>query len=380
MAATAYINRIAVGVPPHEVHHAFLRFVESSFRDDRAKLAVFRRMAERSGIKQRYSCLGLAPDWETGPTLDTEGLYTRGQFANTAARMRVFEARAPELAASTIERLGIQSEYHRVTHLVVTSCTGFFAPGLDLDVVERCGLPTSIERTMIGFMGCSAAINGLKVARHIVRSEPNARVLVLNLELCTLHMQETHNLAQVLCFLLFADGCAASLVTSEPKGIALDSFRALLVPDSRELMAWNIRDLGFDMILSGNVPRAIQGTLRAGLHDILESAAMESIDLWAVHPGGHSVLDAVERAIKLPPKALEPSRDVLRCYGNMSSATVMFVLDRMMRSAAPGARGCAMAFGPGLIAETMLFHTVGNTANQPLQTVVPDRSPVLIDR
>src|SRR6202000_1574223 len=130
-----------------------------------------------------------------------------------------------------IERLNLrEDERSRITHLVVTSCTGFSAPGVDLHVLERCGLNPSTARTMIGFMGCSAGINGLKTARHIVRSEPSARVLVLNLELCTLHLQETLNLAQLLCFLLFADGCAASLVSAEPKGIALDSFRAVLVP------------------------------------------------------------------------------------------------------------------------------------------------------
>ena len=381
MGTTAYINRIATGVPPHEVHQAFLHFTESLFRQDSGTLSVFRRMAERSGIEHRYSCLPLMPDWRTGSTLDAEGLYTRGQFANTAARMRVFEERAPELAVATIERLGIAEQRDRITHLVVTSCTGFSAPGIDLQVLERCGLPTSVERTMVGFMGCSAAINGLKVARHIVRSEPAARVLVLNLELCTLHLQETLNLAQLLCFLLFADGCAASLVTAEPKGIALDSFRAVLVPDSRELMAWNIRDLGFDMVLSGKVPRAIHDALRASAHDIVGPGPVGAVDLWAVHPGGHSILDAVERAFSLPPAALATSRDVLRRYGNMSSATVMFVLNTMMRTAAPGAHGCAMAFGPGLIAETMRFHTVGNMPQTLLDTYHQPavRSPALLD-
>ena len=191
MATTAYINRIAVGVPPHDVHQAFLHFTESLFRKDSGTLSVFRRMAERSGIEHRYSCLSLMPDWQTGPTLDAEGLYTRGKFANTAARMRVFEKRAPELAVATVERLDLGEERDRITHLIVTSCTGFSAPGLDLQLVERCGLPTSVERTMVGFMGCYAAINALKLARHIVRSEPAARVLVVNLELCTLHLQET---------------------------------------------------------------------------------------------------------------------------------------------------------------------------------------------
>ena len=206
---TAYINRIATAVPMHDVHQPFLRFAQRLFRKDSGTLTAFQRMAERSGIDHRYSCLALAPDWESGPMLDTTGLYTRGQFANTAARMKVFEKRAPELAIAAIERLDIKSERDHITHLVITCCTGFSAPGLDLEVIERCGLPNSTERTIVGFMGCSAAINGLKLARHIVRSEPQARVLVLNLELCSLHLQETLNLAQMLCFLLFADGCAS---------------------------------------------------------------------------------------------------------------------------------------------------------------------------
>jgi predicted naringenin-chalcone synthase len=359
---TAYINRIATAVPAHDVHQAFLRFAESLLRKDSGTLSVFRRMAERSGIKHRYSCLKLAPDWETGRTLDTDALYTRTRFANTAARMRVFELRAPALAMAAIKRLDIQDKRDRITHLVLTSCTGFSAPGLDLEIVERCRLPSSTERTVVGFMGCSAAINALKLARHIVRSEPAACVLVLNLELCTLHLQETMNLAQILCFLQFADGCSACLVTAEPTGVALESFRALLVPDSRELMAWNIGDLGFDMVLSGKVPRAIHGALRAAAGDILGAAPISSIDLWAIHPGGHSILDAVERALDLSPAALRTSREVLLRYGNMSSATVMFVLHEMMRAPAPGARGCAMSFGPGLIAETMLFHMVGDAS------------------
>ena len=359
---TAYINSITTAVPPHDVHKPFLRLAESLLRQDSGTLPVFRRMADRSGIEHRYSCLQPTPDWKTGPVLDTDGLYTRAKFANTAARMRLFEARAPELAMAAIERLQIASERDRITHLVISCCTGFSAPGLDLEIVKRCRLAGSTERTLVGFMGCSAAINALKIARHIVRSESKARVLVVNLELCTLHFQQTMSLAQMLCFLLFADGCAASLVTADPIGIALESFRAILIPDSSELMTWNIRDLGFNMVLSGKVPRAIHDALRATACNVLDGRPVSSIDLWAVHPGGHSILDAVERALNLSPTALSPSREVLRRYGNMSSATVMFVLREMMRTAAAGAQGCAMSFGPGLIAETMLFRAVGNSA------------------
>jgi predicted naringenin-chalcone synthase len=352
----AYINRIATGVPAHDVHDTLVRYARSLFQYDERRSTLLRRMAEKSGIEHRYSFLKPAVDWQTGSALDTASFYVRGNFPDTSARMRLFEARAPELAAETIERLYLGHDRDRITHLLITTCTGLSAPGLDLEVIERCRLRTSVERTIIGFMGCYAAINALKLARHIVRSEPHARVLVLNLELCTLHFQETTELAKVLCFLLFADGCAACLVTAEPHGIGLASFQATLIPDTRDLMSWNIRDFGFDMVLSGQVPGAIHDALRASSNEILAAAPTGSIDVWAVHPGGRSVLDAVERAFDLPPSALSASREVLRRYGNMSSATVMFVLDALMRTARPGASGCAMSFGPGLVAETMLFH------------------------
>src|SRR3974390_453297 len=178
----------------------------------------------------RYCYLVPMPDGDHDHAIDTDAFYVRGHFPSTAARMRLFEKRAPQLAAETIEKLGIGESRDDITHLLITCCTGFYAPGLDIEILERCGLPTSAERTIIGFMGCYAAINALKLARHIVRSEPSARVLILNLELCTLHFQETADLTQLLCFLLFSDGCAASLVTSDPRGIALDSFRAMLLP------------------------------------------------------------------------------------------------------------------------------------------------------
>ncbi len=355
---TAYVNRIATAVPPHDVHQAFGRFAESLFRENRQSAQLFSRMAARSGIDHRYSFLDpcVQPD---GNYLVADGFYARGDFPDTAARMRRFERDAPSLAQTAVERLQLGNERARVSHLLITCCTGFSAPGLDIEVLERCNLPGSVERTMVGFMGCYAAINALKLARHIVRSDPQARVLVINLELCTLHLRETGDLEQMLAFLLFGDGCAACLVTADPVGTALDSFRAVLVPDTRDLITWNIRDSGFDMVLSGQVPVTIHDALREHAADILGGAPVESIDLWAVHPGGRTVLDAVERAFGLAPAALAASREVLRRYGNMSSATVMFVIEKLLRPGVRGQTGCAMSFGPGLIAETMLFRTAG---------------------
>ncbi len=354
---TAYINRIATAVPEHDVHTAFVRFARTLLDDRRRRL--FDRMSDRSQISHRWSSLTPAAEPE-GPSVDAGGFFTRGNFPSTADRMRRYEAAAPALAERAVNGLGLDAEARRrITHVIVTTCTGFSAPGLDLELVERCGLHPSVERTVVGFMGCYAAINALKLSRHIVRSEPGAHVLILSLELCTLHLQETDDLEQVLSFLVFGDGAAASLVTSEPTGIALDRFHAVLVPETTGLITWHIRELGFDMFLSGQVPGAIGQGLKLKADEILAGQSPEAIDLWAIHPGGRSVLDAVEGALSLGPKALSASRDVLERYGNMSSATIMFVLQKLLGRNQPAGQGCAMAFGPGLTAETMLFRTAG---------------------
>ncbi|WP_062203364.1 type III polyketide synthase [Aureimonas sp. AU12] len=354
----ACINRIGTAVPGHEVHRFVLDFAASQLAGDPRRQALFHRMAERMGIEHRYTCLVPAAD-PLGDILDQAGDFRRGAFPGTARRMNLFEANAADLAMEAIGRLDLGAGIKEITHLVVASCTGFSAPGIDLELVARCGLPGSVERTLIGFMGCYAAINALKAARHIVRSEPAARVLVVNIELCTLHLKESADLEKLLSFCLWGDGCSAALVTAEPTGIRLDRFHALLAADSRDLMTWNVRDDGFDMMLSGRVPGAIQDVLGRHRDAVLGPLAFEAIDLWAVHPGGRSVLDAVERGLGLQTHALDRSRTVLRDNGNMSSATVMFVLEAMLREEAAGQTGCAMAFGPGLTAETMQFELVG---------------------
>lgn len=359
----SYINRIATAVPDDDVHDAFVAFADQMLEDPRVQ-PVFRRMAARSGIRRRFSVL--TPNLrmqEAGPstefTVNAHEFYTRGSFPDTAQRMQIFERFAPRLAQRTLDRLALSdAERNGVTHVLVTTCTGLYAPGLDFDIIDHLGLDPSVERTMIGFMGCYAAINGLKQARHIVRSEPDSKVLLINLELCTLHLQETQELEQVLSFLVFGDGCAASLISAVPTGFAMDSFRSLQIPETRDLITWRIRGVGFDMLLSGQVPAAIGKALAASSGEVLGNHGKDEITLWGVHPGGKSVLDAVERGLGLSTDALAASRQTLECFGNMSSATVMFVLEQLMRTATPGEKGCAMSFGPGLTAETMLFHAV----------------------
>jgi predicted naringenin-chalcone synthase len=350
----AYLNYVTVATPDHEVHSTFVDFAERMMKDRRTRL-LFQRMAARADIRHRWSTLRPAKAG-FNESLDDEGFYASGNFPSTGARMRKYHSEAPRLAATAVSRLIAQELNEKITHLIVTSCTGFAAPGVDFEIIRLCNLEYSIERTVIGFMGCNAAINALKLARHIVRSEPDARVLIVSVELCTLHLQESDRIEQLLSFLLFGDGCAAAIVSADPHGFSLDSFHAELAQDASDQITWDIGDSGFDMVLSGQVPTTIADALRGGSERILAGMASREFQMWAVHPGGRSVLDAVEGAFELDEEALAASRGVLKDYGNMSSPTILFVLEALMREQpAKGSQGCAMAFGPGLTAECMLF-------------------------
>lgn len=353
---TAYLNRIACVVPQHDIHETFIRYARSRLADNRRR-SLFERMVERSEIEHRWSCLAPAIEPQSN-CIDFCDFYRLGRFPSTAARMHRFAKEAPGLARQAVERLGLGRSQRRITHLIVITCTGFSAPGIDIELIRHCDLDPSVERTTVGFMGCHGTINALKLARHIVRSEPTARVLLLSIELCTLHLQEVEELDQILSYLLFGDGCGAALVTAEPEGLSLDSFHAMLTPAAGELITWTIGDSGFDMFLSGQVPASIRDSLRMSAEGILAAKAVGAIDNWAVHPGGRSILDAVETAFKLGPKELQVSRQVLRRFGNMSSATILFVLEAVMATAKSWERGCAIAFGPGLSIESMLFQVV----------------------
>jgi predicted naringenin-chalcone synthase len=265
--------------------------------------------------------------------------------------MAVYAREAPKLALSAIEQLGDLGD---ITHMVVASCTGFTAPGLDQVLARRLGLKSSVERVVIGFMGCYAGVTALRTAGHIVRSDSRARVLVVAVELCTLHLQPTTSLEQLLAMAQFADGAAAALVTAEGEGLALGAGISLTLEDSHDLITWTIGDTGFAMELSGEVP----GRLAEALSDPQVSRTIKGDQpsaplAWAVHPGGRSILDAVERGLALPANSLESSRQVLQQFGNMSSASVLFVLQRLMEQRPES--GLALAFGPGLALEGLRF-------------------------
>ncbi len=352
-AAAAHINAIGTAVPAYDVHETFIRWAERRLSRRQDKL-LFQRMARRAGIAHRWSVL--TPTRGGGSPLEAGGLYGGEEPPPTSARMNIYAEAGPPLALAAIANLAQQSSIDGITHIVVASCTGFIAPGLDQIIAAELGLDPGVERTFVGFMGCYAAVAALRVAYHIVRSEPSARVLVVTVELSTLHLQFTREIEPLLAMLQFGDGAAAALVTAEPSGFAVLSQFAASLEDTADLIRWTIGDSGFAMHLSGQVPAEIsqalvEGELRSRM---LGDLSHESIDAWAVHAGGRSVLDAVETALSLTPDSLEESREVLARFGNMSSSTLMFVLAAMLHN--PERRnGVALAFGPGLAAEGFRF-------------------------
>ena len=352
MRLPAYLNAIGGAVPDHDIHHAFVDWADARI-DDRSR-KLFHRMAARAGIAHRWSVLPRGDDGAS--PVGAGGFYAQG-MPGTGARMAIYAQAAPELGLAAVDMLAAKVPLGEITHIVVASCTGFVAPGIDQIIAARLGLAASVERLLIGFMGCYAAVAALRSARHIVRSQPEARVLVLTIELSTLHLQDTREIEPLLAMLQFADGAAAALVTSDPTGFELERGFAAALPDSAALIRWDITDQGFAMHLGGEVPARIAGALADEAFVKVATAGTAPADIiWAVHAGGRSILDAVQKALDLPDDALDASRDVLRDKGNMSSATLMFVLETLL-DGDPIDNGVALAFGPGLAAEGIAFRS-----------------------
>lgn len=340
-------------------------YVQDTFcrdEDERRKLAILYRM---SGVKRRHSVLlagpeGSDPEVRHGVFSVAERQAEGGP--TVGMRMQVYEREAMPLAiraaTEALEESGVQPR--EITHLVTVSCSGFTAPGVDIALIQALGLPLTVQRTHVGFMGCHGALNGLRVARGFAESVPNACVLLCAVELCSLHYHYGWNPDQVVANALFADG-AAAVVGRSTNGEANGAWRiagcgSRLIPDSVDAMSWRIGDHGFAMSLSPRVPELIATHLRGWMEEWLAKFGLTLGDVksWAVHPGGPRILTSVAKALQLPDGALDISKETLRDYGNMSSPTVLFILRRLRREHAP--RPCvALGFGPGLMAEAVLF-------------------------
>jgi len=309
----------------------------------------------KTGIRHRYSVV-----LEGEPV--RQGFFRPARDANdkgptTRERMERYASEASALALrASRAALDEAPEAPSPTHLVTVSCSGFRAPGFDVALVKGLALDPTVARTHIGFMGCHGALNGLRVARAFVESDPRARVLLCAVEMCSLHYDYRTETARILANALFADGAAAVVAGPGEGGWRHVASGAAVLPESEDLMTWSIGDHGFEMGLSPRVPGAIAAHLRPWLSRWLEGQGLSiaSVRSWAIHPGGPRILDVVEKALGLEAEATRDSRAVLEEFGNMSSPTVLFILDRLRRRDAP--RPCvALGFGPGLAAEAALF-------------------------
>jgi alpha-pyrone synthase len=280
----------------------------------------------------------------------------------TGQRMHVFADEAGPLAVRAARQALHQSRLAAgdITHLVTISCTGMQAPGVDYELIEALALAPTVQRTHVGFMGCHGAINGLRVARAFSDSDPQARVLLCAVELCALHYHYGWDPQKIIANAIFADGAAA--VAGAPDALApagawrVTATGSCLIPDSREAMSWTIGDHGFEMTLSKHVPGLIRAHLRPWLDSWLAHYGLrrETVGSWAIHPGGPRILEATAESLELSDEQLAASRTVFAAHGNMSSPTVLFIVEHLRAQRAP--LPCvALAFGPGLIAEAVIF-------------------------
>ncbi|QOI96736.1 MAG: type III polyketide synthase [Flammeovirgaceae bacterium] len=361
----SFITAIGTAVPENrfsqEVIASFMIRAMGLNREDSRKL---RTIFKASGIDWRHSVLS-----DYGKT-ENFSFYpeTFDPFPSTETRLDVYRKSALALSVQAITDCihDASFDYQSVTHLIVVSCTGMYAPGLDIDLVKQVGLRENINRLCINFMGCYAAFNAIKAAHAFCTAEPHARVLVVCTETCSLHFQKKPTEDNLLANALFADGAAALLVESNPRsGINFqpEAFHNALAYNGTEHMAWSIGNMGFEMKLSSYVPDIIKNGIRSLTEHLLShlKKRLSDINYFAIHPGGKRILEVIEAQLNIPTNQNHHAYQVLQNYGNMSSPTVLFVLKRIydeLNDKDEGARVLSFAFGPGLTMESMLLKTV----------------------
>ena len=336
-----------------------------------------------SGIDRRHQVIGgqVVKDIFEGTSISKSPFLPTaandGIGPTTGERMRMYAEEAGPLALRAASAALAEAGFEpaSITHLVTISCTGFIAPGVDLALIQGLGLRPTVERTHVGFMGCHGALNGLRVANAFASANPAARVLVCAVELCSLHYYYGNEADKLIANAIFADGAAAVVGSGDltrhpsqepnppapfPKKEGGDWSLVLsgscLIPESAADMGWTVGDHGFEMALSRRVPGLIAKHIRPWMERWLadNGLSLGEVWSWAIHPGGPKILAAAGEGLGLPAAALAVSQDVFAAHGNMSSPTVLFILDRLRRATAP--RPCvALGFGPGLVAEAALF-------------------------
>lgn len=364
----AFIHDIVTANPETSIdQHTIRELMKSKLADDRKTQAILHRIYSQSGIEKRHTVIHDFLD-ENASAFFSRALSKDNQ-PTTSERNDLYKKESTKLFLEVGRKLLDRNpgvEKSAITHVITVSCTGFFAPGPDFEVVRGLGLSPSTQRFHVGFMGCYAAFPALKMAQSFCESDPNATVMVICAELCTIHFQYKSDPDNMIASSVFADGASGVLMSSKrplKTAFQLDHFASSLAYEGEQDMAWTIGDTGFNMILSSYVPDIIAANLKDVITPLLEklTIAKKDVDLWAVHPGGRAIIDKVEQSMDLKEFQVSSSRYVLSEYGNMSSATVLFVLKEILESKPyKGTRVLPMAFGPGLTIETGLLTVVNS--------------------
>lgn len=355
-----FIHNIETATPPYcyrqdEIRDRMKEIVPGDDRDKR----IIHHLYGRSGIETRYS---VVDDFRTN---GSHSLFFNGQGATpgTKNRNETYINEGRKLFVDVAKKLLESSSFSPddITHLITVSCTGFYAPGPDFDIIRATGIPATVERYHLGFMGCYASIPALKLAHQICKANSNANIMIVSVELCTIHFQANNQMDNLLSSSVFADGGAGAIISNKPpdkSGYRIDGFASAITENGAEDMAWSIGDQGFNMTLSNYIPEILGDGLEDFLKPVFEqfSVTLDDISEWGVHPGGRAILDKVEQAMELPKNMLSASRTVLSDYGNMSSATILFVLKELLNQKSDyKGKTLAMAFGPGLTIESALL-------------------------
>jgi predicted naringenin-chalcone synthase len=357
----AHIHQIETAVPNHSFKQEELRDIMKDVvgTTDREK-RIIHHLYANSGIDTRYSVI------DDFSNRDTPALFFNGQgpTPGTKSRNDLYIKQGRKLFVEVAGKLLNNSDFEAkdITHLITVSCTGFYAPGPDFDIINSLGLKPSIERYHLGFMGCYASIPALKMARQFCDANENATVLVVSVELCSIHFQANSKMDNLLSSTVFSDGGAGAIVSSkipEKSHFRIDGFASSINKKGEDDMAWSIGDTGFNMILSNYIPDLLKEGMDDFLLDLMNQFQIthDEIEQWAIHPGGKAILDKLESSTSVPKGKMGSSRKILSNFGNMSSATILFVLKDLLdqKSKRVKEKTLAMAFGPGLTLESALL-------------------------
>lgn len=366
---SAYIHQISTLVPEHQYSQDFLREKMKEYvGTSRFSRRIIHRIYSNSGIDKRHTVIrDFNANGDPRFFFQKDGSFTE---PTTGTRNELYAEKGKKLfvktAAATLDE-NSQFDKDDITHVITVSCTGFFAPEPAFEIIDQLGISSDTERYHLGFMGCFAAFPAMKMARSFCLADPDAVVLVVCLELCSLHLQNSDVTDNLISASVFADGGAGIIISSQKPMepdlcYKIERFSTSIAADSRNDMTWTIGDRGFDMVLSSYVPAILKTNISSAVRPLLDSYKLDikQINRWAIHPGGRAILDKLQESLELDDEQIGSSRSVLSEYGNMSSASILFVLKDILDSGSSHSEEkiLGMAFGPGLTIETALFSLV----------------------